>query len=132
MPRIIIDCNLLIKKISKKTGVINKIVEQCLKNKFQPLVSQKVLKECLDYIGQSDLNPDYQDMLEDYFSISEIIKADFDLVEVNGTAESNKYIQCALAGQADYLVTENKDLLKLQKFFRTEIVTPQDFLSMTK
>ena len=132
MPRIIIDCNLLIKKISKKSGVVNKIVEQCLKNKFQPLVSQKVLKECLDYIGQSDLDPEYQDILEDYFSISEIIKADFDLVEINGNAESNKYIQCALAGQADYLVTENKDLLKLQKFFRTEIVTPQDFLSMTK
>ena len=132
MPRIIIDCNLLIKKISKKTGVINKIVEQCLKNKFQPLVSHSVLKECLGYIGQSDLEPEYQDVLEDYFSISEIIKADFDLVEINRSAESNKYIQCALAGQADYLITANKDLLKLQKFFRTEIVTPQDFLSMTK
>ena len=132
MKKLIFDSDLLIKKIQKKTGSVNKIVEQCLAGDWQPVISQNVLKECVDLLGKKDVEPEWQDVLEDYFAIAEIIKADYDIVEVKMNAASAKYIQCALASQADYLVTEDKNLLKLQKFFRTEIVTPKDFLRMVK
>ena len=132
MERLIIDCDLLIKKIQKKSGPVHKIVQKCLAGIFQPFTSQSILKECVDLLGQKDIEAECQAVLEDFFAVSEIIKADFDLVEIKKDTGSNKYIQCALAGQVDYLITENKNLLKLQKYLRTEIVTPKDFLELVK
>ncbi len=132
MKKIIVDCDLLIKKIQKKTGPVYKIVQQCLVGDLQPIISKKALKECVDLLGKKDVEPEWQDVLEDYFATAEIIKADFDIVEIKMNPEDAKYIQCALASQADYLITENKSLLKLQKYFRTEIVDPKNFLRSAK
>ncbi len=49
----------------------------------------------------------------------EIIKTDPD---------DNIFLECALAGKLDYIVTGDSDLLKLNEFKGTKIVTPEDFL----
>ncbi|MBU1149232.1 putative toxin-antitoxin system toxin component, PIN family, partial [Patescibacteria group bacterium] len=122
MKKLIIDCDLLIKKSRSKPGPVWQIVDKCLAGEFQPITSEQILKECIKFLRESDLSLEVQDRLEDFFAISEIIKAEFDLAEIKRDFASNKYIQCALAGQADYLITSNKKLLNLQKYFRTEIV----------
>lgn len=132
MKKIIIDCRLLLKKINQNSGPLYKIVQKCLAGEYQPIISHNILKECVDYMGGSNIEPGYQNVLEDFFAISDIIKADFDLEEVKKDPDSNKYIQCALAGQADYLITENRHLLKLKRYLRTEIMAPGDFLKISK
>ncbi|MFN3758906.1 MAG: putative toxin-antitoxin system toxin component, PIN family [Algoriphagus aquaeductus] len=40
----------------------------------------------------------------------------------------NKFLGLALDGKADFLVTGDKDLLTLERFQSTQIITPRDFL----
>ena len=42
--------------------------------------------------------------------------------------KDNKFLSLALDSNADFLVTGDKDLLEVGKFFKTEIITPRDFL----
>jgi len=132
MKKVIIDCDLVIRKAQVKSGAVYQVIDRCLKGEFQPIISQLILKDCVKALGESDINPETQALLEDFFAISEIIKADFDIVEIKMDKYCHKYIQCALAGQADYLLTINKSLLSLQKYYRTEIITPKDFLLAVK
>jgi len=44
--------------------------------------------------------------------------------------DDNLVLACALAGQAEYIVTGDPDLLTLEKFEGIKIVTVQDFLSV--
>ncbi len=48
-------------------------------------------------------------------------------VEVCRDPADDKFIECALWGQADYIVTQDKDLLDLEEHQGIKIVTPQEF-----
>jgi putative PIN family toxin of toxin-antitoxin system len=45
--------------------------------------------------------------------------------------KDDKFVACALVGDADYLITEDKDLLVLQVVGDVRIVTPYGFLRAT-
>jgi putative PIN family toxin of toxin-antitoxin system len=44
--------------------------------------------------------------------------------------DDNMFIEAALAGMAEYVVTGDKDLLTLKKFETVRFVTPRAFLAM--
>jgi putative PIN family toxin of toxin-antitoxin system len=44
--------------------------------------------------------------------------------------KDNKFLDLAYSGNADYLITGDKDLLVLNPFNRTKIVTPEEFLEI--
>jgi predicted nucleic acid-binding protein len=41
-----------------------------------------------------------------------------------------KFLECALGGKADYVVTGDKDLLTLKEYSGISIVTPSEFLAV--
>ena len=45
--------------------------------------------------------------------------------------KDDKFVACALAGEANYLITEDKDLLVLEGVGDVRIVTPYDYLRAT-
>ena len=46
---------------------------------------------------------------------------------VNEDAQDNKILECAIAANADIIVTGDKHLLELGKYKKTSIMTPRDF-----
>ncbi|MFN2244074.1 MAG: putative toxin-antitoxin system toxin component, PIN family, partial [Anaerolineae bacterium] len=46
--------------------------------------------------------------------------------------KDDKFVACALVGDANYLITEDKDLLVLQVVRDVRIMTPYDFLLATR
>ena len=51
-------------------------------------------------------------------------------VEVCRDPDDDKFLACALAAKADYLVTEDQDLLDLDGYEGLRILTPQEFLDL--
>ena len=46
--------------------------------------------------------------------------------------DDNKFIEAALEGKADYIVTQDKHLLNIQEFEGIKIVSPEEFLRFLK
>ncbi len=42
----------------------------------------------------------------------------------------NKFLECAIEGKADYLVSGDNHLLKLKEFEKVKIISVTDFLSI--
>jgi len=49
-------------------------------------------------------------------------------VDASKDPDDNKFLECALEVDAQYLVSGDSDLLELGKFRSTDIVTPDEFL----
>ena len=55
-----------------------------------------------------------------------------DVPAVSRDPKDDVFLACAAAAQADFLVTGDDDLLCLQKYRHTQIVTPAQFLQILK
>jgi putative toxin-antitoxin system toxin component, PIN family len=87
------------------------------------------------------LYPKIADILnEAHISSKEIlraIKADVIIIEpktklniIEAGPEDNRILECAVAAEADFIVTGDKHLLELCKFKKTRILKPREFLDL--
>ena len=80
---------------------------------------------------------------EKYFSVEERIKfvakffTDAEIIEISETISAcrdrkdDKFLEVAVNGKADYLITGDRDLLVLHPFRNIQILTPADFLTQS-
>ncbi len=96
------------------------------------LVSLDVLEELADVLGRKKFDrylPEEQriDFLHSYLKISELVRIDEQITACRDPKD-DKFLELAVNGNADYLITGDRDLLVLNPFRGIEIVTPKDFL----
>ena len=46
--------------------------------------------------------------------------------------KDNIFIETAAAGKADYIVTQDKHLLKIKEFRKIKIIAPEEFIKLLK
>jgi len=67
-------------------------------------------------------------VVERIISTSIIVKPKNQLFVVKDDPKDNKVIECAVAAEADYIITKDRDLLRMKKFESITIITPEEFL----
>ena len=127
--RVVIDTNLWISFIiSKKINLIEKLI---LENTVTIIFSKELITE----IENSILKPKLQKLIKD-FSFVEMLLVFIDFIEMIETKSNilicrdlkdNFLLNLATDGNADYLITGDKDLLILKKINNTKIITIADF-----
>ncbi len=103
-------------------------------NRYQLFVSQQIAEEYLDLLHRPPLTMKFQKLKDlDLRKIIELI-GQAPIVEistkpmVSRDPKDNKFLAAAEAAAADYLVTEDKDLLELVDYRGTRIITSLGFL----
>ena len=127
----VIDTNCLLQIISKKSPY-RPIWDAFLTGRYDLCVSNEILDEYQEILGQQItptiaenlvlliLNKSNVRLIEPHFRM-ELIKADPD---------DNKFVDCAFAAGADYLVTEDNhfNILKKTAFPKLNLVTLDEFM----
>ena len=126
--RIIIDTNLWISfLISKQFSFLDNLIER---NKVKLIFSDDLIADFLEVIRRPKLSIFFSE--EDLNHLLEIIdqKAEFvnvtSFVDVCRDSNDNFLLALAKDGDADYLITGDKDLLIIKKFENTDIITIAD------
>jgi uncharacterized protein len=124
---IVLDTNVFISGIFWK-GIPRKVVSLWTKNKIQLLITKQIFNE---YIRISR-KLDYKGITTNKWAVriikNSIIIQDKELTSICRDPEDNKFLNCALTGNADYLISGDKDLLTLKKIGSTKIVSPKQFI----
>jgi uncharacterized protein len=130
--RFVLDSNVLVSAALFKRSIARQAFDKAVSN-GQVIVSQPVIEEIQDVFSRP--------RFDKYLSIESRMAFLSDLlavVERVGITESiaacrdpkdNKFLELAVSGQADYILSSDKDLLVLQPFRGILIVTPADFLA---
>ena len=130
----VVDTNVLVSALvfkQKPEQVVSKIFQSGL---F--LFSDDTLEELIDVLGRpkfskyisAEIVHDYIGLL-DNFSI--FVKPS-QKITVCRDPKDNMLLELAVAGQADYIITGDQDLLELNPFRNIQIVKPAKFLEIVK
>lgn len=130
MHTVVLDTNIFISSIFWRDGNPHKIVASALEKKFQVFTSFDILEE-LERVLIRDFEEDSNRIIKQITLIvtyAYIVIPAIHIPIIDEDPDDNKILECAVACDADFIVTGDNHLLKLKQYQRTQIVNPTDFL----
>ncbi len=129
--RAVLDTNVLISSVIS-TGVPHDIVVAGFNGEYQIIVSVPTLQEFRDtllkYPDRFHLDQDeVQQEVETIRYFAEFVDPDVDISAVADDPDDDKFLEAAVAGDVDHLVSGDTHLLDLDTFRGIDIITPRMF-----
>lgn len=129
--KVVLDTNVFISGIFW-SGSPHKVLMLWAKNKINLLVTKKILNEYLRILHKFDHEGSLAQKWGAFVLENSIIIEDKNLVQICRDSEDNKFLNCAITGGANYIVSGDDDLLSLKIIGSTEIITSAKFLKKYK
>lgn len=134
MIRAVIDTSVLIRYLIRPSAAIKELIEVLwLEDEVLMLTAPDLIDELEDVLKrdyiQALIQPQEGDTLrEAIYRKAEILPPLGPVPAYTRDPKDDKFVACALAGDAQVLITEDKDILVLKDVGDLRIVTPYDFL----
>lgn len=136
MMRAVVDTNILVRAVIKPSGSVGPVLQRLRQRDYLLLISRATLDELVDVLSRPRLRAKY--------GISDpVLRAVVRLMILRGELVSpqrritacrdpkdDKFLEVAVGGRADVVVSGDADLLSLDPFEGIPIVTPARFLTM--
>jgi putative PIN family toxin of toxin-antitoxin system len=133
--KVVIDINLFVSGLISKKGNPAKLLQLWHDHAFLLVISEQMVKEIERVLQYPRIRNKYnlkdEEIEQAVGTIKKFAVVLPDAIElgvVKDDPDDNKVLACALAAQADYIVSGDGHLLKLGVFENTPIVTTKDFL----
>jgi len=136
--RAVIDTSVLIRYLIKASPAIRELIEiRWLGDEMQMVSAPDLIKELEGVLGrdyiQALIQPqEGQALLDAIYQKAEILLPLGTVPSYTRDPKDDKFIACALAGSAGYVVTVDKDILTLQSVTSVQMMTPYQFVAMFK
>lgn len=132
--RVVIDTSCLLRYLIRPGKAIKELIEVwLLEDRLRLVTSPELLGELESVLGRDRIRELIHD--EEAEALLEALRYKADILPSLGTIpnycrdpKDDKFIACAIAGAADYLITVDLDLLELGTIGNLRIVQPHVFL----
>jgi uncharacterized protein len=129
--RVVLDTNIFISGIHWP-GHFQKILMAWFNGVFKLISSEEIIQELAETLLNFRKPLSNKDILH-WISIvatkSTLVKPEIRYNVVKDDPDDNKFIEAAVEGNADYIVSQDKHLLKIKEFRGIKIILPTEFLS---
>ena len=139
--RVVLDANVIISALIRPQSAPGRILRTAVEDRAVRLVTSALLldelRAVLEYPRlQRYLKMSRQDKEEFVILLEQVADPinidDFSALGICRDPDDEPYLQTALAGRADYIVSGDQDLLELRLVEHVEIVQPADFERILK
>ncbi|PIN94127.1 putative toxin-antitoxin system toxin component, PIN family [Candidatus Pacearchaeota archaeon CG10_big_fil_rev_8_21_14_0_10_31_24] len=134
--RVTFDTNVLV-SATFWNGASSKLMEMAQICDINLVLSDDILNEyfrVLDYEEIKDKikdkNLEIKESMMGILNLVEIVSPKNRIDIIKEDPSDNIILECALEGKVDYIISQDKHLLKLKEFKGIKIVKPEDFLLM--
>jgi putative PIN family toxin of toxin-antitoxin system len=132
--RAVLDTNVYVSGTILSRGTPYEILEAWRQQRFILVTSEAILTETERVLRYPHIRKRYAVTAQDVARLAASLRADALVTpgdyEVSGISEDtddDKFLACALEGQADCLVTGDPHLLNLKQYHGIAIITPREF-----
>jgi putative PIN family toxin of toxin-antitoxin system len=132
---VVLDTNVIVSSTIVLNGKAARIMKYLEDGRFTLLTSEAIIVECRRVLGRPHITKRHR---RDEAGIEEVIAAvrrlativtpEITLDVVPRDATDNRIIECAQAGDADYIVSGDSHLQELRSYAGIQILTPAAFL----
>jgi len=134
--RLVLDTNILLSALLTRGTSPDLLYQAWRRGDFEVVSSAAQIEEVVRVLGYPHLRERVRgteaailvDGLKNLATLAEYLPD----IQVSRDADDDKILATALAGQADYLVSGDKDLLSLPETCGVKIVTPRDAIDIIK
>ncbi|MBC8248794.1 MAG: putative toxin-antitoxin system toxin component, PIN family [Anaerolineales bacterium] len=134
MPRAVVDTNILIRALIKPQGTVGPVLTRLRDGDYTLLYAEPLLDELMAKLALPRIRDKYHLADDDVETVLALIllRGESVMPQRRITAcrdpKDNVVLEVAVAGEADYIVTGDNDLLVLHPFEDIPIVGPAEFL----
>ncbi len=132
--KITVDTNVLI-SATFWNGDSQRIIELVENKELVLVLSQDILKEYKEVIQYDDIQKKIErnSLVLRYtflkiIQISTLVEPSKSIFLVKDDPDDNAILECALEGEVDYIISQDKHLLKIKELQGIQIITPKEFL----
>ena len=129
---IVIDTNILITASEDDFNDAREVIDLVTTGKVRAIATRQIIDENKLLLKKRVVKKAVKQELANYFNYVRLIRATSRERIVEEDREDDKFVHCALAASADFIITQDRHLLDIEKTGETEIVTPADFLARLK
>ncbi len=133
----VLDANTIVSGSIVTLGASARILDAARAEQFALITSQPILTEVLRTLGRARVQRKYPVGPTEIEHLRSLLEQDALFIpisrQVHGAAthpEDDRILATAVSGSADYLVTGDRQLLKLSTYEGVKIVSPREFLGL--
>lgn len=135
--RAVIDTNIFVSGVISSKGTPRKILDLARKEKFKVVTSISINKEILEVLHRDYIYNKYglteaivDDIAAFLYEGTILYEDSYTVSKVKKDPADNKFIGCAVEGEADYIVSGDDHLLNLKHYMGIQIVGVNEFLEL--
>ena len=123
---IVIDTNTFVLNHFNHKGETKRIVDDCIEKRLRAIYSAQIEQEVICTLNRYRPSVEFMDYVKIFFQHATKIEDNLDL-KICKDATDDKFISCALLGKAEYIITEDKLLRKLNGYEGIKIKRAVEF-----
>jgi uncharacterized protein len=135
--RVVLDANIYVSALVSDKGNPAKIINRWLDGTYEVLVSQAIIDEILRVTGYERIQRKYARVQENRLEFVALLMEqaiwtdpESKISAITADESDNRYLECAVAGRAAYVVSGDEHLLALSHYHGIEILTPTAFVML--
>ena len=129
MLRVVLDTNVLIDGSTDDFNYGRRIIDEVIAGDIEAYANKATLAENHLLIKRKVEDEGYRKRLDYFFNALKNVSRIERLDVVEEDPQDNKLLESAVASKADYLITADNHLLKLERYEGIKIVRPAEFWS---
>jgi uncharacterized protein len=140
MPKAVLDSTILISALLAPEGISDQLLRQGRRGAFVLCLSEAILEETQRVLLEEErirrrypyTNDDVKEFISELRRAASMV-SDIPLLQgISRDPNDDMVIACAVAAQATYLVTRDKDLLTLTHYQKIRMTTPEQFIEILR
>jgi putative PIN family toxin of toxin-antitoxin system len=129
--RVVLDTNALLVSISTKSEY-RPIFDALLRGRYELIISNEILSEYIEVLERKANPVVASNIAEALLNLENVVKIDiyFNWVLIKEDPDDNKFVDCAIAANAKYLVSNDRHFnsLKEIEFPKVDVIGIEDFM----
>jgi putative PIN family toxin of toxin-antitoxin system len=134
--RAVIDTSVLIRYLIRPSAAIRELIEvRWLGDQVQMVTAPELIAELERVLGRDQIRgfvrpEEGRALIEAIYQKAEVLPPLGAIPPYSRDPKDDKFVACALAGDAEYVITADADLLVLEAVAKVHLVTPTEFASL--
>ena len=134
--RVVVDTNILVRAVIRPHGTVGPVLLRLRHGEYTLLYARPLLEELVDVLNRPRIREKYRLTGQDIQAIVGLILlrgervAPAERITACRDPKDDKFLEVAVAGKADVIVSGDQDLLVLHPFAGIPILPPAAFLQM--
>ncbi len=135
--RVVLDTNIIVSALLSPRGLRAQLVEAWRVQTFQPVVSEPILAEYERALNYPEVaarhglsRGEVAEIVEGLRQFALMVAPAERLAVVRDDPDHDKFLECAVAGEANYIVSGDRHLLDLQEYRGIQILPAGVFLAV--